>query len=204
MPEEREQILFEQVPKKRKTGKRIVTGIVVVLFILVGILYIYVENITIYFSPDNELYYANVDGIDTYVKFSGGEMEQYAFSYLDEEREVRYAFGKTTYDCTGYLWKKAIGPFYFSENRFFSLTNVDGNARPATIVLSCKEMEAFDYFYNEIDTSSSNAIGQSVKLDIYLYEDSILMDGTLFQKLDDFPDEIKGDVEILDVSSNVN
>ena len=205
MPEEGRDIQIKEQGRKRKSiYQYILAGIVVALLIVLGILYLYVENVTLYFSPDDELYYANVDGFDTYIRFSDGEMGQYSFSYLDEERELRYTFGKATYDCTGYRWKKFIPPFYFSENRFFSLTNVQGNARPVTIVLSCEGVKAFDWFYKEIDTSGLNMIGQSAKLVIYFYDDSMLMDGTLFQKSEDFPDGIKEDVVFLDESTNVN
>lgn len=205
MPEEGRDIQIKEQGRKRKSiYQYILAGIVVALLIVLGILYLYVENVTLYFSPDDELYYANVDGIDTYIRFSDGEMGQYLFLYLDEERELRYTFGKATYDYTGYRWKKFIPPFYFSENSFFSLTNVQGNARPVTIVLSCEGVKAFDWFYGEIDTPGLNMIGQSDKLVIYFYDDSMLMDGTLFQKLEDFPDGIKEDVAFLDESTNVN
>lgn len=201
MPEEeKERIIFSDPPKKKnkKLPKHIVQGVVISLLIVAGIFYLYVENITIYFSADNEIYHANVDGVDIYFNFSDGKLEQYLFAYLDDEREFVHRIGKITYSYSGYYWKKLIGSLYFSGNSFTSLENVETGAKPATVVISCKDFKIFDYFYAEIDTSSAGMIGQSVKYEIYFYEDGMRMDGVIFQKIEDFPDEIKGDIEFLD------
>lgn len=202
MPEEeKERIIFSDPTKKKnkKLPRYIAQGLFVAILIAAGILYLYVENVTIYFSVDNEIYYANIDGVDTYFSFSDGKLEQYLLTYVDDEREITDKIGKTTYSYSGYYWKKFIGSLYFSGNSFASLENVETGTKPATVVLSCKDFKVFDCFYAEIDTSSAGMIGQSVKFDIYFYEDGMLMDGVIFQRIEEFPEKIVGDIEFLDV-----
>lgn len=200
--ENKEKINFEKYPiNGNHILQYILTGVVIVLLAAIVILCIYVKNVTIYFSPENEIYYVNIDGIDTYIWFSDEEMLQYSFSYMDDEKEVVYGFGKATYEYTGYYWKKFVGQLYFSENRFLSLKNVENGAKPATIIASCKDFKAFDYWYAEIDMSSSGLVGQSAKFSVYFYEDGMLMDGAMFQKINDFPDEVKQYIEFLDMAT---
>lgn len=196
--QEKEPIKFIKKENAKKSKISIIIKVVIAIIVFSFVcLYFYVSNVTLYFTKTNEIYYGAIDGVDVFYKFGeDNQLTQYLFSYF-EDGETVYRFGKSVYEYSGYQWKKLIGPFYFSENRITSIENVGDGVQPVRIVIRCEESCLYDWFYQELD--DDDFAGETAAMDIAFSDsNTMLLAGGLFEKVDEFPEELEEYVWFLD------
>lgn len=167
--------------------------IAIVLFLIVGALQLYVENVSRIFSLYGKIYQyeRSITDDDGYTQmgYIFAEFTDDGFLDIIATDEYFTAINKTRYDYRYRVWNN-IGNLYFKTDSLLSATIFKENAIPITLEMKC--VESRSWYTSWIDEDADfvtyeniDEVGTYLKSEVWFYEDSMVLDGISFPKIDD-------------------
>ena len=145
-----------------------------------------------YYVPDEGYYKITDDGnVTIYLHINGGIIETL---YTDEYCTL---FGKATYDTTWEIWQHFAGDLYFRSDSLLSAKLAPEECHPATVKMKCTDNRYCDTLIESdgfVVLKNEDSIGTRQTIDIYFYDDYIIVDGKKYEKMETLDNEVLGEL----------
>ena len=178
--------------------KKVVIGVIaVVVFVALFKIYFVYKN----YVPD-EGYYKIADSEDAkiYLHIDGYDIEML---YGDEYYVM---FGKATYDTSWRIWQHFAGNLYFRSDSLLSAKLAPEECQPTTVKMKCTDNRYCDTLMDGDLTVMRNdaAIGDTQTIDIYFFDEYIIVEGEKYEKMKSLDDEVLGELIRLFIEPKMN
>ena len=178
--------------------KKVVIGIIaVVVFVALFRIYFVYKN----YVPD-EGYYKIADSEEAkiYLHIDGYDIEML---YGDE---YNIMFGKATYDTSWRIWQHFAGDLYFKSDNLLSAKLAPKECQPTTVRMKCTDNRYCDTFADSDFTVIRNdsAIGDTQTIDIYFFDESTIIEGEKYEKMESLDDAVLAELIRLFIEPQMN
>ena len=170
---------------KKKNGPNILAIIAVILFLLIGVLELYVKNVTKLFNHCGEIYRCEQTTTDEY----GYDWKSYYYLVFTDDWEIdlivsdEYFTGvsRLRYDYHVRSWNN-IGNVFFKTDSLLSATIIKEDVTPVTLNMECIQARGYDY-----TTTFEPDVGDLSAMTVYAFftNDGVIFDGMVFDKIEE-------------------
>lgn len=177
--------------KKPKSVRILLTAIVIAVLAITAF-NMFLESISRNFSPAGNIFYAEQMTTDD----NGYEQKTFVFLEFTNDGilnmiltdEYYTSITKTVFDYTYHTWDN-IGNIYFKTDSILSFTTFEEDAIPITMRMNCIQSRGFYCPLSDDETSiityeETENVGYTFDAEAFFYEDSVLFDGIVFDKID--------------------